>query len=86
MNASASRGDRPLLVMIGLLDTRAPYVQAIEFYKAVAEAGTEARLLADAQAGHGPGDPKGILLWQQATVGWFAAHGGPAIPGAALPK
>jgi dipeptidyl aminopeptidase/acylaminoacyl peptidase len=82
----AGAAHTPLLVMIGLLDTRAPYVQAIEFYKAVAESGTEARLLADAQAGHGPGDPKGTLLWQQATVGWFAAHGGPAIPGAALPK
>lgn len=76
----------PLLVMIGLLDTRAPYVQAIEFYKAVAESGAEARLLADAQAGHGPGDPKGIMVWAQAMVGWFAAHGGPALPGAALPK
>jgi dipeptidyl aminopeptidase/acylaminoacyl peptidase len=76
----------PLLVMIGLLDTRAPYVQAVEFYKAVAESGTEARLLADAQAGHGPGDPKGALAWQSAIVAWFAAHGGPALPGAELPK
>jgi len=71
---------------VGLLDTRAPYVQAIELYKAVAENGTEARLLADAQAGHGPGDPRGVVVWQQAIVGWFAAHGGPALPGAALPK
>ena len=76
----------PLLVEIGLLDTRAPYVQAIEFYKAVAEAGTEARLLADAQAGHGPNDPNGIIQWQQAMLGWFAAHGGPALPGAVLPN
>lgn len=75
----------PLLVIIGLLDTRAPYVQAIEFYKAVAEAGTETRLLADAEAGHGPGDPRGAILWMQATLGWFAAHGGPAVPGAVLP-
>jgi dipeptidyl aminopeptidase/acylaminoacyl peptidase len=76
----------PLLVEIGLLDTRAPYVQAIEFYKAVAESGTEARLLADAQAGHGPNDPAGIIQWMQAMLGWFAAHGGPALPGAALPN
>jgi len=76
----------PLLVMIGLLDTRAPYVQGIEFYKAVAESGAETRLLADAQAGHGPSDPKGVLAWNQAIVGWFAAHGGPALPGAELPK
>lgn len=76
----------PLLVVIGLLDTRAPYVQAIEFYKAVAEHGAETRLLADAQAGHGPDDPKGLLLWMQATLGWFAAHGGPALPEAVLPK
>ena len=82
----AGAAHTPLLVIIGLQDTRAPYVQAIEFYKAVAENGTEARLLADAQAGHGPGDPRGVLQWQQATAGWFAAHGGPALPGAALPK
>ena len=82
----AGAAHTPLLVIIGLLDTRAPYVQAIEFYKVVAENGTEARLLVDAEAGHGPGDPKGILQWQQATLGWFAAHGGPALPGAVLPK
>jgi dipeptidyl aminopeptidase/acylaminoacyl peptidase len=82
--ASANR--TPLLVEIGLRDTRAPYVQAIEFYKAVAEAGVEARLLVDTESGHGPADPRGILQWQQATLGWFAAHGGPPLPGAALPK
>ncbi len=82
----AGAAHTPLLVEIGLLDTRAPYVQAIEFYKAVAETGTEARLLVDAQSGHGPDDPRGVLQWQQAMFGWFAAHGGPAIPGAVLPK
>lgn len=76
----------PLLVEIGMLDTRAPYVQAIEFYKAVAETGTETRLLADAQAGHGPDDPTGVIQWTQAMLGWFAAHGGPALPDAVLPK
>ncbi|HEX8109852.1 MAG TPA: prolyl oligopeptidase family serine peptidase [Kofleriaceae bacterium] len=82
----AGAAHTPLLVEIGLLDTRAPYVQAIEFYKVVAETGTEARLLVDTQSGHGPDDPRGILQWQQAMLGWFAAHGGPAIPGAVLPK
>lgn len=82
--ASATR--TPLLIQIGLRDLRAPYVQAIEFYKAVAEAGSEVRLLADSEAGHGPDDPKGVLQWQQAALGWFAAHGGPALPGAALPR
>jgi dipeptidyl aminopeptidase/acylaminoacyl peptidase len=82
--ASAIR--TPLLLQIGLRDTRAPYQQAIEFYKAVLEAGGEVRLLADAEAGHGPEDPKGALLWQQALLGWFATHGGPALPGATLPN
>jgi dipeptidyl aminopeptidase/acylaminoacyl peptidase len=71
----------PLLVVIGLLDTRTPYAQAIEFYKAVAEHGTEARLLADSKAGHGPQDPQGTIQWMAATMAWFAAHGAPATPG-----
>ena len=54
----------PLLVVIGLLDTCATYVHAIEFFKAVAENGTDARLLADAQAGNDPNDPSGIIVWQ----------------------
>jgi dipeptidyl aminopeptidase/acylaminoacyl peptidase len=82
----ASAAKTPLLVVIGLRDTRAPYVQAIEFYTALAENGAETRLLVDSQSGHGPGDPKGIVIWMQATVGWFAAHGGPALPGATLPN
>lgn len=76
----------PVLVQIGLRDLRAPYMQAIEFYKVVAEAGGEARLLVDTEAGHGPEDPRGGLQWQQALLGWFASHGGPALPGAALPN
>lgn len=76
----------PLLVMIGLGDKRAPYVQAIEFFKAVAENGTETRLFADDLAGHGPNDPKGAILWLQATVGWLVQHGAPAIPGAVMPR
>jgi dipeptidyl aminopeptidase/acylaminoacyl peptidase len=76
----------PLLVMIGLLDTRAPYAQAIEFYKTVAENGTETRLFADDKAGHGPNDPRGTILWQQAIAAWLVMHGAPAIPDAEMPR
>jgi dipeptidyl aminopeptidase/acylaminoacyl peptidase len=82
----ASANKTPLLLEIGLRDTRVPYVQAIEFYKTLLEAGSEVRLFADAEAGHGPDDPKGVIAWQAATLGWIAAHGGPQLPGAALPK
>lgn len=80
-----SRMHTPLLLMIGLKDTRAPYVQVIEFYKMLAERGAPVRLLADAQAGHGPSDPRGYMLWWRATMAWLAAHGGPHVPGATLP-
>jgi acylaminoacyl-peptidase len=76
----------PLLVMIGLRDTRAPYAQAIEFYKTVEANGTEARLLADSLAGHGPGDPRGAALWFRSTMAWFVQHGAPPLPNAVLPK
>ncbi len=76
----------PLLVMIGLRDTRAPYAQAIEFYKAVAEHGTEAKLFADDLAGHGPDDLRGALLWLNAQMAWLIAHGAPPIPGVTMPK
>ncbi len=76
----------PLLVMIGLLDTRAPYAQAIEFYKTVAENGNETRLFADDKAGHGPIDPRGTILWQQAMMAWLVMHGAPAIPDAVMPR
>lgn len=76
----------PLLLIVGLRDTRAPYAQTIEFYKALAESGAETRLLADAQAGHGPDDPQGVALWWRATLAWFAQHGGPAIPGESMPR
>src|SRR5579884_1814698 len=76
----------PLLVMIGLRDTRAPYAQAIEFFKTVGEHGTETKLFADEQAGHGPDDPQGAMLWMRATLGWLIAHGAPPIPGIALPR
>lgn len=82
----ASGDTTPTLVMIGLLDTRAPYAQAIEFYKAVAESGTQAQLMADSKAGHGPNDPRGFVLWTQATAAWFVQHGAPAIPDAVMPK
>lgn len=82
----ASDNTTPLLVMIGLLDTRAPYVQAIEFFKSVVERGIEARLLADSKAGHGPDDPKGQVLWLQATAAWFVQHGAPPIRDAVMPR
>jgi dipeptidyl aminopeptidase/acylaminoacyl peptidase len=82
----ASNDTTPTLVQIGLLDTRAPYAQAIEFYKAVAENGTETRLMADSKAGHGPNDPRGLVLWLQATAAWFVQHGAPAISDAVMPK
>jgi dipeptidyl aminopeptidase/acylaminoacyl peptidase len=75
----------PLLLVIGLRDTRAPYVQAIEFYKALAESGAPVRLLADPLAGHGPDDPQGFLEWWSATAAWFARYGGLALPDAKLP-
>jgi dipeptidyl aminopeptidase/acylaminoacyl peptidase len=75
----------PLLIMIGLRDTRAPYPQAIEYYKTVEEAGGDTRLFADSQAGHGPDDPQGALLWLRTMLGWLTAHGAPPLPGAMLP-
>jgi dipeptidyl aminopeptidase/acylaminoacyl peptidase len=75
----------PLLLVIGLRDTRAPYVQAIEFYKALAERGAPVRLLADPLAGHGPDDPRGFMDWWSATAAWFARYGGLPIPDAKLP-
>lgn len=75
----------PLLLIAGLRDTRAPYVQAIEFYKALAENGAPVRMLADPKAGHGPDDPQGTMAWLGAIAAWFAQYGGIAIPGATLP-
>jgi dipeptidyl aminopeptidase/acylaminoacyl peptidase len=76
----------PLLLIVGLRDTRAPYVQAIEFYKALYENGAPVRLLADPDAGHGPNDPTGFMAWWSATAAWFAQYGGIAIPDARLPR
>ena len=75
----------PLLLIVGLRDTRAPYVQAIEFYKALAENGATVQLLADPKAGHGPDDPQGFVAWWSATVAWFARYGGIPIPDGKLP-
>jgi len=80
-----SREHTPLLILAGLRDTRAPYVQAIEFYKVLAENGAPVRMLADPQAGHGPDDPQGVVAWWSATVAWFERYGGIAIPDAKLP-
>jgi dipeptidyl aminopeptidase/acylaminoacyl peptidase len=76
----------PLLVIAGLADTRAPYMQAIEFFKSLAEQGAPVRMLADPKAGHGPSDPQGVMAWQAATMAWLAQHGGIAIPDAKLPQ
>jgi dipeptidyl aminopeptidase/acylaminoacyl peptidase len=75
----------PLLLVIGLRDTRAPYVAGIEFYKSLLENGAPVRLLADPLAGHGPDDPQGFMDWWSATVAWFERYGGLALPGAKLP-
>jgi dipeptidyl aminopeptidase/acylaminoacyl peptidase len=75
----------PLLLVIGLRDTRAPYVGAIEFYKALLENGAPVRLLADPLAGHGPDDPQGSIDWWSATIAWFARYGGIPIPDGKLP-
>ena len=82
----ASQEKTPLLIIAGLADTRAPYMQAIEFYKTLAEDGAPVRMIADAKAGHGPGDPQGLINWFGATMAWIAQHGGIAIPDATLPK
>ncbi len=76
----------PLLIIAGLADTRAPYMQAIEFYKTLAENGAPVRMIADTKAGHGPNDPQGVINWFGATMAWIAQHGGIAIPDASLPK
>jgi dipeptidyl aminopeptidase/acylaminoacyl peptidase len=76
----------PVLVMAGLADTRAPYMQAIEFYKALVENGAPARMLADPIAGHGPNDPQGAMEWWSAVTAWIAEHGGIAVPDARLPR
>jgi dipeptidyl aminopeptidase/acylaminoacyl peptidase len=82
----ASQEKTPLLIISGLADTRAPYPQAIEFYKTLAENGAPVRMLADSKAGHGPNDPQGAIDWWGATMAWIAQHGGIAIPDASLPK
>jgi len=80
-------GERtPLLIIIGLRGTRAPYPAAIAFYKTVLENGGPAKLLADPAAGHFPSDPQGIIAWYSATFGWLARYGAPAIPDAVLPN
>jgi dipeptidyl aminopeptidase/acylaminoacyl peptidase len=76
----------PLLIIIGLRDTRAPYPASIEFYKTLLEDGAPVRLIADPLAGHFPKDPKGILAWDSATFGWLAQHGAPTIADALLPN
>jgi dipeptidyl aminopeptidase/acylaminoacyl peptidase len=83
--SSAAQERTPLLVIAGLRDTRAPYVQAIEFYKALAERGAPVRMLVDPKAGHGPNDPDGWTAWWSATAAWFARYGGNPIPDAVLP-
>jgi dipeptidyl aminopeptidase/acylaminoacyl peptidase len=75
----------PLLLIVGLRDTRAPYVQGIEFYKALAENGAPVRMLADPKSGHGPADPQGGMAWWGATAAWLARYGGIPIPDAKLP-
>jgi dipeptidyl aminopeptidase/acylaminoacyl peptidase len=75
----------PLLLIAGLRDTRAPYVQAIEFYKALADNGAPVRMIADPLAAHGPDDPQGAKAWWSAILGWFASYGGIALPDARLP-
>jgi len=75
----------PLLIIVGLRDTRAPYVQAIEFYKALAENGAPVQILADPKAGHGPNDPQGYMDWWSVTVAWFARYGGIPIAEGKLP-
>jgi len=81
----ASNMNTPLLIVSGLRDTRAPYPQALEFYKALLDNGKDARMLVYPQAGHGPSDPAGILDDLGHTAGWFASHGGLATPDAILP-
>jgi dipeptidyl aminopeptidase/acylaminoacyl peptidase len=75
----------PLLLVIGLRDTRAPYVQGIEFYKALLDYGAPVKLIADPLAGHGPNDPQGFNAWWSATLAWFARYGGLQLPDARLP-
>jgi dipeptidyl aminopeptidase/acylaminoacyl peptidase len=82
----ASAEHTPLLIIVGLLDTQAPYMQGIEFYKTLAELGAPVRMLADSAAAHGPSDPEGTVEWLSATMAWIARHGGIAISDARLPR
>jgi dipeptidyl aminopeptidase/acylaminoacyl peptidase len=75
----------PLLLIAGLKDTQAPYTQTIEFFKILREQGKPAALLAYPNSGHGPDTPRGTLDWIAHIAGWFAVHGGIAIPDAKAP-
>lgn len=81
----AGNMNTPLLIISGLRDTRAPYPQALEFYKALLDNGKDARMLVYPKAGHGPSDPAGILDDLRHAAGWLAAHGGIMTPGAIPP-
>jgi dipeptidyl aminopeptidase/acylaminoacyl peptidase len=78
--------DTPLLLVAGMLDKRAPYPQTIAFYKALVDYGKDARMLLYPEMGHGPGTPRGLEDLYARTGGWFAAHGGLALPDAILPQ
>lgn len=75
----------PVMIIADMRDTRAPYPQAIEYYKVLNEQGKDVRLLAYSNGGHGPSDPLGILDWSLHIAGWFSAHGGPRLPGELRP-
>lgn len=81
----AAQMQTPLLIISGLQDTRAPYPQALEFYKALLDNGRDVKMLVYPQAGHGPSDPAGILDFYRHIGGWIQSHGGPPLPGAILP-
>ena len=75
----------PLLLMAGLHDAQAPYPQTIAFYHTLHEGGKNVRMLVYPDAGHGPSDTTGYLDYLAHIAGWFAAHGGPRVPGAMRP-
>lgn len=78
--------DTPLMLVAGMRDKRAPYPQTIAFYKALVDYGKDARLLLYPDFGHGPGTPRGLEDLYARTAGWFAAHGGLALPDAVPPQ
>ena len=74
------------VLVTGTHDTRAPYVQTIAFYKVLLDYGKDVKLLVYPGMGHGPRTLTGYESIFGYVTGWFAAHGGLALPDALAPR